>query len=126
MSFANGRLAKVWEIIKKDKFTEIKISTSKKKDDDYIQDFSSYVRFISKAHDKAQNLKGDEIIKLLEVECTNKYDSDKRQMYYNFICWDFEVFEGNGSKKSDTKPTSDAKENHPPLYEPTDDDDLPF
>ena len=29
MSFANGRLAKVWEIRKKDKFTEIKISTSK-------------------------------------------------------------------------------------------------
>lgn len=125
MSFANGRLAKVWEIRKKDKFTEIKISTSKKKDDGYVQDFSSYVRFIGKAHDKAQDLKGDEMIKMLEVECTNKYDGDKKQMYYNFICWDFEVFESNGSKKDDAKPASD-KENHPPLYDNTDDDDLPF
>lgn len=123
MSFANGRLAKVWEIRKKDKFTEIKISTSKKKDDEYVQDFSSYVRFIGKAHEKAQDLNGDEIIKMLEVECTNKYDSDKKQMYYNFICWDFEVFEGG--KKDDAKPTTNT-ENHPPLYDNTDDDDLPF
>lgn len=125
MSFANGRLAKVWEIRKKDKFTEVKISTSKKKDDEYIQDFSSYVRFIGKAHDKAQNLKGNEMIKLLEVESTNKYDSDKKQMYYNFICWDFDVFESNGSKKEETKAASD-KENHPPLYEQNEEDELPF
>jgi hypothetical protein len=132
MSFANGKIAKIWEIRPQDKYSEVKISTSKKnKDtDEYEQDFSAFVRFIGKAHEKCQSLKGDEMIKLLEVEVTNKYVKDKNKSYYNCVCFNFDLFDnsnkGTSKTKDDgenTKPATD-NENHPPLYD--DEDKLPF
>jgi len=124
MGFSNGKIAKVWEINKKEKFDEVKISTSKKNKDsgDYEQDFSSYVRFIGKAHEKVAELSGTEMIKLLETDTTNKYDKDKKITYTNHVCYDFEIYKAD---KTDDKPRESKQDNHPPLYE-EDDDNLPF
>lgn len=121
MGFANNKLAKIWELKAKDKYYEVKISTSKKDkaNDRYEQDFSSFVRFIGKAADKAKDLKGDEMIKLIEVETSNKYDNENKKVYYNFVVWDFELYNKDGKSKAD--------DDNPPPAPPSDDDlGLPF
>lgn len=116
MGFANKRIAKVWEIKPKEKFAELKISTSKKNQEgEYQQDFSSYVRFLGKAFEKINQIKEGDMVKLLEVESSNTYDKDKGKMYYNFVVWDFEIFKNNCAGK----PSND-------LPQAPDDTDLPF
>ena len=119
MGFANNKIAKVWEVKPKEKYTEVKLSTSKKvlgENGQYERDFSSFVRFIGKAHKKCKELQDGELIKLLEVETSNNYDTARKQMYYNFVCWDFEKTEFN--KNNNTKASQPADD--------LDDDELPF
>lgn len=121
MGFANRKYAKIWEIKSHDKYSEIKISTSKKDGDGgFEQDFSGYARFLGKAFEKSKSLKGNEQIKLLEVEVTNKYDKDKGITYTNYLVWDFEIAEKSGASKQEN-----SNDNPPPM-QPIDDTDLPF
>lgn len=127
MSFANGKLAKIWEIKPKENYTEVKISTSRKEpnSDDYIQDFGGFVRFIGKANDKIKKCNGTENIKLISVETTNRYDRAKATMYTNYACFDFEVYTPlNQPKKENSNTQGQTDNNTPPLSD--DDPPLPF
>ena len=126
MAFANDRIAKVWEIKPKEKYCEVKISTSRKDDDgEYKQDFSAYVRFVGKANEKARELKGSEMIKLLKVEVSNHYSEEKKITYYNPVCFDFEIFREGKPGGSEKPKEKKQEENLPPLYD-DDDEMLPF
>ena len=118
MGFANNKFAKVWEVTRKPKFTEVKISTSKKVNNQYETDFSAIVRFIGTAHEKAASMQEGEKIKLLSVEATNKYDNTRHQLYSNYICWDFEIADG--------KPIQNNTENDTPTDMMIEEDELPF
>ncbi len=120
MGFASRKYAKIWEIKTHEKYNEIKISTSKKDGDGgFEQDFSGFARFLGKAFEKSKSLKGNETIKLLEVETTNKYDKERETLYTNYIVWDFELAQKDGASKQNDN-------NNPPPMQPIDDTDLPF
>lgn len=126
MGFGNGRIAKVWEVNPKEKFYEIKLATSKKnkETDEYQQDFSAYVRFIGKANEKAKNLSGREMIRLLDTECTNTYKKEVQTTYTNYLCYDFEIYKNdtdNGATNNGGGTSS-----QPAVTTPNDDFNLPF
>lgn len=125
MGFGNGKIAKIWELNAKEKYYEIKLSTSKKDKatNEYKQDFRSYVRFIGKANEKAKTLTGREMIKLIDTECTNNYDKDKNTTYTNYLCYDFEIFK-SGNEEGESNSGNGSSEQPPTT--PNDDFNLPF
>lgn len=107
MGFKNNCFATAWTnkatnkvIDKFEKYAEVQLTTSKKKDNTYETDFSGKVRFVGKAFTAIKDIELAEKdrLKLLEVEVTNKYDKDRRTTYTNYVCWDFECV--NEPKKS--------------------------
>ena len=81
-----------------DKYAEVLMTTSKKNanaKNGYETDFSGRVRFIGRAFEKIRTMALEEKdkLKLLEVETTNRYDTQAKRTYTNFICWDFEPAE---------------------------------
>lgn len=98
MGLRNGAYAKVWSIENKGKYSEARISTSKKKQDGsgYDQDFGGFVRFVGKAHE-TECKEGDRI-KIVSCEVQNSYNAETKQTYWNPIIWEFE--------NADASPTS--------------------
>lgn len=118
MGFANRKFAKVWDIQPKERYIELRITTSKKNKDskEYEQDFSGFVRCLGKAFDKAKELTKGDLVTLGDVEVTTKYDTERDKTYTNFIVWDFE------KQKQGTPPKNPSDV---PL-QPVDELDLPF
>lgn len=82
-----------------DKYAEVLMTTSKKNANarnGYETDFSGRVRFIGRAFEKIRTmaLAEKDKLKLLEVETTSRYDTQKQRQFTNFICWDFEPADG--------------------------------
>jgi len=100
MGFRNNAYAKVWEIkTSQPKYTEVRISISRKNktNDTYEQEFSGYVRFIGKAHEKIRELiEGDRIV-LDSVDVTNRYDKDKKVTYTNCVVFDWSTADSKAS-----------------------------
>jgi hypothetical protein len=91
--FSNGSYAKIWEVDRKEKYTDCKITISKKNPQGkYETDFSSKVRFLGKAH--GFNPQPEQRIKILSCGTTNKFDKEKRVLYTNHFIFDYEL-EGN-------------------------------
>ena len=79
-----------------DKYAEVQITTSKKKQDGtYETDFSGRVRFVGKSFEKIRrvDLREKDRLKFLEVEACNRYDKEKKRSYDTFIVCDFETVE---------------------------------
>ena len=110
MGYKNGAYCTVWtdkqtqKVVNMfDKYAEVQVTTSKKNanaKNGYETDFSGRVRFIGKAFEKIRTmaLAEKDKLKLLEVETTSKYDTQRQRQFTNFICWDFEP--------ADSKPTA--------------------
>lgn len=122
MGLHNGAFAKVWKVEQgKGRFTNVRLSISKKQQDGtYAQDFSGFCMFIGNAHAKAAMLKGDERIKLGEIDVSNNYDKAKGKEYINYKVFDFEFADG--------APTSASvlPANNPIEGNDTEDDETPF
>ena len=110
-----------------DKYAEVLMTTSKKNENarnGYETDFSGRVRFIGRAFEKIRTmaLAEKDKLKLLEVETTSRYDTQKQRQFTNFICWDFEPADG--------KPTAPRQpeviEQRGGLQSFDDDTELPF
>ena len=58
MSFKNGCLATVWKVTPSEKYSDVQITTVRKRQDTgvYETDFSGFVRFIGQAHLDLQNM----------------------------------------------------------------------
>ena len=85
-----------------DKYAEVLMTTSKKNANarnGYETDFSGRVRFIGRAFEKIRTmaLAEKDKLKLLEVETTSRYDTQKQRQFTNFICWDFEPAEAKNT-----------------------------
>lgn len=96
MAFANDSYATVWEVEPvKDTITKVKITTRTKKSKDSVEfetDFTGYVSFVGTANaHKALSLHERDKIKLLKVAMKNKYDKDKKVMYWNPLVYEFEL-----------------------------------
>lgn len=90
MGFRKDAYATIWELDRKEKFTNVKLSTSRKNKEtgQYKDDFSGYVRFIGKAHDLAANLQVRDRIQIDSCDVTTNYDKEKEKRYTNFLVFD--------------------------------------
>lgn len=94
--FANNNFAKVWKIFPKNKaeqrYTDVQLSTSRKdkKTNQYVTDFSGYVRMVGSAEEKAAELEAQDRIKLVQVGVSNSYDKEKKETKTQFVCFDFD------------------------------------
>ena len=120
---------KVWEVKdRKEKYTEIRGSTSKKRDDgSYETDFSGFIRLVGDAHKSAENLKDGDKIQVEAFEVTNQYNKEKNVTYTNYVIYKY----GDGTEKTDHTDTEkqDSKKNESVDKEaenPDDDSNLPF
>jgi hypothetical protein len=92
--FSAGSFAKIWEIKEdKGKYTDIRISTSRKNKDtgEYEQDFGGYVRMVGKAHDLMAHLEEGDRFKIVRCGAENHYNKEKKVTYYNFVIFEAEA-----------------------------------
>lgn len=92
--FSAGSYAKIWEIKRKeDKFTDIRISTSKKDRETgkYSQDFGGFVRMVGQAHTAMDHLEENDSFKIIRCGVENSYNKEKKTTYNNFVIFEVET-----------------------------------
>lgn len=97
MGFRENAYAKVWEVKPSDRYTDARISISRKRDGEYVQDFTGYVRLIGTAHSKAATLDEGDRIKITSCDVSNNYSKEKGITYYTCKVFDFENADGSKS-----------------------------
>ena len=121
MGFRTRAYATVWETKKGNgNYTDARISISKKdkRTDQYVTDFSGFVRLVGAAHQSAGNLKERDRIKIGDCEVTNSYNKEKNTTYTNYAIFNYEDASGNGSNQNSANDFA--------TMAPPDEDDLPF
>lgn len=127
MGFRTGSYAKVWEVLPvSDTRTKVRLSISRKVNDEYVQDFGDYVYFSGTGSArKAASLKNGDRIKLGDVDVRNRYDKEKRMTYYYPTVFSFEIVnDGNAHTTPPQKPYSGVDEGE--YGEDESGDHLPF
>lgn len=89
MGFSTGKYAKIWQIEPSERSTKVRISTSKKVNDKYEQDFSGFVTLSGTAHQEASNLKVGDTFRIGECSVTTRYDKEKKKEFINFHIYSF-------------------------------------
>lgn len=86
--------ATVWEKEVHEKYTDVKLSTSKKNQNGgYETDFSAKCRFIGTAHTKASALARQDKITPTSFDVGYKWDNEKQKAFLNLVIFDFEFVE---------------------------------
>ena len=87
------------------KFTTLKISTSKKVNDEYVKDFNGYVRAIGHAHNKAKEIKVGDSIHVTEFELTNNYVKERNITYTNVAVFEIDEIKGSNQPQQSQQDT---------------------
>ena len=106
--FANGAYAHLWEIKRiSEKYSDVRISTSKKQDDGtYKDDFSGFVRMIGKAHKALDYIHESESFRIISCGVESRYDKETKKTFTNFLIFDAEPSD-NKKADADLKPADD-------------------
>ena len=126
MGFRNGSYATVWAVEpKSDTNTSVRLSVSRKnkQTEQYETEFSGFVSFFGTATAKrAACLKEGSRIKLGDVDVTNKYDKDSKNMTTYYKCFSFETSDNSQpvTSTTSTEPQPDVDNGE------VNDDRLPF
>lgn len=102
--FSVGSYAKIWEIKEiKDKYSEIRISTSvkNKETEKYEQDFGGFVRMVGQAHQQMQYLSAEDRFKIIRCGVTNRYDKENKKTYTNYVIFEIEAEDPAEAKAED-------------------------
>lgn len=130
MGFGVNSWAKAWELKPSDRYTDARISTSKKdrQTDEYKQDFSGFVRLVGSAHAKAQHMKNGDRFRILSCSVENTYEKETKTTYYSFIVFDIESAEdGDSTGRAHTNDaTLQNTAASPAPVEEENDEELPF
>lgn len=108
--FANGAYARLWEVKRvSEKYSDVRISTSKKQDDgSYKDDFSGFVRMIGKAHKALDYIHEQESFRILSCGVESRYDKETKKTFTNYLIFDAEPADNNKNgadlKGSDDNP----------------------
>ena len=102
---SKGFWCKVWDIKDNGKFTTLKISTSKKVNDEYVKDFNGYVRAIGHAHNKAKEIKVGDSIHVTEFELTNSYVKERNITYTNVAVFEIDEIKGSNQPQQSQQET---------------------
>lgn len=97
MGFRNNAYAKVWEVKPSDRYTDARISISRKRDGEYVTDFTGYVRLIGEAHVKAATLNDGGRIQITSCDVSNNYVKEKNMTFYTCKVFDFEFCDGKSA-----------------------------
>lgn len=140
MSFSSGKIASIWSVEDKGKYSVAKITTSakKKNGDGYEKDFqSNFVNLVGSAHEMAKTLQiGDRkpariVIKSCAVRGGVAVEENGKKSYpYYFTIFEFEHPDqsGNQSNGQSNNKQGGAKKTEKSSYNnyPGDDGELPF
>lgn len=109
MGFRNGAFASVFSVREgRGNYYDVRIATSRKdpKTDNYVTDFSGFVRFAGSAANvikkylgmdsKANGNRPITRIKLGDVDTTNNFDAQKKITYTNHVVFSCEEVDNNG------------------------------
>jgi hypothetical protein len=110
-----------------DRKTKLRVSISRKNNEgEYVQEFSDFPICLGTAcAAKAARLKEGDVIKLGDVDVSNRYVKEKSITYYDFKIFSFELAndEPSGSRPAARPAPKPVDEVEP---ESADDNDLPF
>lgn len=128
-----GGWARIWEIDRKDKYSVVNISTSKKIDGKFETDFScKFVRLVGRAHEVMKSVaipdKKGVGIQILNSDVTTnavKGDDGTTKIYTNFVVYDLNV---DGQTQNATQPKENKSSEKPGFMNVPDgiDEELPF
>ena len=145
-SEGRGGFARVWSVDDKGKYSTVRLSTSKKTQDEdgndiWVTDFQDgFVKFIGSAHTKINeleiptNAKGDPkglTIQITSCEVSTYYNPKTERTTVNYAVYAFDVPDDDDSKKTATKKSVAKKSTAKAKTKKTasvdeDTDDLPF
>lgn len=117
---SGGCYAKVWKIDRRERFTKIQASISKKvKDSDqYETDWSGFLNLVGAAHTEAASLQEGDRIRIEEFDVTTRYDKAKNVAYTNYAVFKYSNPNAQGaSQQQSASPDSPVDQ---------DADSLPF
>ena len=117
MVFVNGKIyAKVWNVDVKEKYTDLRISTSEKVEKDgntsYINS-NWFLRAVGKGHNQAKNFSQGDNVVITKAKLSNEpYEKDgQKRSAFKFVVLEFESKED--TKAPDATNTSDSEEDLP-------------
>lgn len=133
MAFWNKETyAKVWKIETKEKYTDIRISTSEKDNREEGKYINSnwFARCVGKANNQITKINEGDRIKITSSKISNESYEDKndgsKKSALKVIIFEFETLD-SGNTKSDTKAKSEGKASEKKSKEKeVDDEELPF
>lgn len=106
MGFRAGSYARIWSVDDKGNYSVAKMSISKKNKEtnNYEVEFQEgFVRLVGSAHTFMQSINVPDKgypVKISSCDVTNKYDSEKKRTYYNFVIFGLEDANGNSPAPS--------------------------
>ena len=135
MGFRNNAIATVWKIQKPEdssKYCDVQVSISRfdKKSNEFVDEFSGFVRFVGTAAAPAAELKERDRIILTGTDVNRRYDKENGKEYINFTCFSFIPYDRetywsltHPSQKKEDKPDEnkdkeDNTEDQPPENNP--------
>ena len=103
-----GGWATIWEVDNKGKYSSVRISTSKKKEDgNYENDFQdNFLPLVGKAHTKAQSLSWPGVIQIRNCDVTKYWSKKTEKEYINFVIYDFDYIRPINVGSDAKKPSS--------------------
>ena len=117
MVFVTNKIfAKVWKIDKKDKYADLRISTSEKVEKDGNTDFINsnwFARAIGKAFNQLKDIKEGDRVVITKAKLSNEqYEKDgEKRSAFKFVVLEFESKED--AKAPESNGTSDSEEDLP-------------
>ena len=108
--------AKIWKIEKKDKYAELRISTSEKVDKDGNTEYVNsnwFARAVGKAFNQLKDINEGDRVVITKAKLSNEpYEKDgQKRSAFKFVVLEFESKEDTKAPENDN--TSDSEENLP-------------
>ena len=117
MVFVNGKIyAKVWNVDVKEKYTDLRISTSEKVEKDgntsYINS-NWFLRAVGKGHNQAKNFSQGDNVVITKAKLSNEsYEKDgQKRSAFKFVALEFESKEDTKAPEADN--AGDSEEDLP-------------
>ncbi len=89
------RYVKVWDVMPKDNYVDVRVSTSDKKQDGSYENSSWTVRLVGQATEPGRTLEKEDTFTINKGKVSNVYVKEKQQTYLNVVAFDITVPEKN-------------------------------
>ena len=124
MGLHNGCWAKVWEVKPGERNTILRVSVSRKNKeaDEYIEDFTGYLKLVADAQGMAGEIVEGDRIKVGSCDVSTRYDKENKKSYVNYTVFSIEEI---SHKDGSSTPRASA-DSEPAEPQSDDEGELPF